>query len=107
MGASPRYSRKLFAPWKADFRVAAFYWIVGAIWFAAALLWCIREPSLASEALAEAAVLPFFLGLLRVESGRRRRYGIQIEKKWAGKLLTAAPPDLAVERISVQVGRES
>lgn len=97
MYVSPRYSRKPFAPWKADFRLAVFYWMVGALWLAAALLWCIHEPSFTSAATAEVAALPLFFGLLHAESAHRRRYGSQVEKKWADKLLTAAPPNWAVE----------
>jgi len=96
MGAIPRKNKKPFAPWKTEFRIAAVYWILGAAWFAAALLWCVRDPTLTSQAAAEAAVLPVFVGLLRSESARRRKFGGQVEKKWAAKLRAAVPRDWAV-----------
>jgi hypothetical protein len=59
--------------------------IIGLVWFAAALLWCIRDRSLISETTAEDAVLPVLFGFLRSESASRRKYGSQIEQKWAQK----------------------
>jgi hypothetical protein len=97
MGASPRHRKKPFAPWKAEFRIAAVYWIVGAVWFAAGLLWCIRDRTITSEAAAEGSVLPVFVGFLRSDSARRRKFGNQVEQKWAAKLAAAATPDWTVE----------
>jgi hypothetical protein len=97
MGPLSRKHKKPFSPWKTEFRVAAVYCIAGAVWFAAALLWCVREPTLISKAAAEAAVLPFFVGLLRSDSARKRKFGHQVEKKWAAKLAAAVPPDWTVD----------
>jgi hypothetical protein len=97
MGAVPDKNKKPFAPRKTEFRIAAVYWIVGAVWFATALVWCVRDPTLTSKAAAEGAVLPVFVGLLRSESARKRKFGHQVEKKWAAKLTAAAPPDWTVE----------
>ena len=36
MAASFRNRKKPFAPWKAEFRIAAGYWMIGAVWFTAA-----------------------------------------------------------------------
>src|SRR5690242_18433307 len=95
MGASPHNHKKVFAPRKSEFRIAAIYWIIGAAWFAVALLWCIRQHSLTSETVAEGAVLPVLFGFLRSESASRRKHGGQVEKKWVAR--TAAPPDWTVE----------
>jgi Holliday junction resolvase-like predicted endonuclease len=97
MAASFGNRKKPFAPWKAEFRIAAVYWIIGLAWFAAALLWCVRDHSLASEATAEGAVLPVLFGFLRSESASRRKYGDMTEKKWVAKFRAAAPPDWNVE----------
>jgi Holliday junction resolvase-like predicted endonuclease len=97
MGPSSRNRKKPFAPWKAEFRVAAVYWMIGAAWFAAALLWCVRDRSLASELTAEGAVLPVLFGFLRSESASRRKYGDLTEKKWVARFRAAAPPDWNVE----------
>src|SRR6516165_210588 len=45
----------------------------------------IRDRSLISETTAEDAVLPVLFGFLRSESASRRKYGSQIEQKWAQK----------------------
>jgi hypothetical protein len=97
MGASSRNRKKPFAPWKAEFRIAGVYWMIGAAWFAAALLWCVRDRSLVSELTAEAAVLPVLFGFLRSASASRRKYGDLAEKKWVPRFRAAAPPDWKVE----------
>jgi hypothetical protein len=97
MGAASPIRKKPFAPWKAEFRIAAVYWMIGAACFTAALLWCVRDRSLASELTAEGAVLPVLFGFLRSESASRRKYGDLTEKKWVARFRAAAPPDWNVE----------
>lgn len=71
--------------------------MIGAAWFAAALLWCVRDRSLASEVTAEGAMLPVLFGFLRSESASRRKYGDLTEKKCVARFQAAAPPDWNVE----------
>ena len=89
--------RKEFAPWRAEFCLTIFYWIVSAIWFGAAIGWCVRAPSLESKAVAESAVFPLFFGLLYYESARRRRYGSLVEKRAVKRFRAAAPSDWWIE----------
>jgi Holliday junction resolvase-like predicted endonuclease len=105
MDASSRRHKKPFAPWQAEFRVAAFYWIIGAVWLAAALLWCVRDRSVTSITAAEGAAFPVLFGFLHFESASRRCYGDRTEKKWVAKFRAAAPPDWKVEH-DVELGHE-
>jgi hypothetical protein len=89
--------RKEFSPWNAEFRVAIFYWILAAVWLGAAIAWCIREPSLEPETVAEGAALPLFFGFLHFDSARRRRHGSLVEKQAVRKFLAAAPSQISVE----------
>jgi Nuclease-related domain len=89
--------RKEFAPWRAEFRLMIFYWIVTAIWFGAAIVWCVRAPSLESKAVAEGAVFPLFFGLLYFESARRRRHGSLVEKRAVKRFRAAAPSDWLIK----------
>ena len=78
-----------------------FYWIVTAIWFSAAIVWCVRAPSLESKAVAEGAVFPLFFGLLYCESARRRRHGSLVEKRAVKRFRAAAPSDWWIEADTV------
>jgi hypothetical protein len=99
------YDRKAFAPWKAEIRLALFYWLIGALWFGAAIMWCLRDPRAESVATAEAAVLPVFFGFLYLDSARRRRYGSLVEMQAVKRFIAAAPPvwsikaDLALPKL--------
>jgi hypothetical protein len=93
--------QKEFAPWRAEFRLMIFYWIVSSIWFGAAIVWCVRAPSLESKAVAEGAVFPLFFGLLYYESARRRRYGSLVEKRAVKRFRAAAPSDWLIEADTV------
>jgi hypothetical protein len=86
------YDRKEFAPWRAEFRLTLFYWLLGALWFGAAITWCVRDPRPESVITAEAAVLPLFFGFLYLDSARRRRHGSLVEAQAVKRFIAAAPP---------------
>jgi hypothetical protein len=85
------YDRKEFAPWRAEFRLMIFYWLIGAMWFGAAIVWCVRDPRPESIGIAEGAVLPFFFGFLYLDSANRRRHGSLVEKQAVKRFISAAP----------------
>jgi hypothetical protein len=85
------YDRKEFAPWKAEFRLMIFYWLIGALWFGAAIFWCVRDPRTESIIAAESAVLPLFFGFLYLDSAKRRRHGSLVEKQAVKRFIAAAP----------------
>ena len=91
------YNRKEFAPWKAQFRLVFVYWFISAVWFSAALLWCVRDPRLESIATAEGAVFPLFFGFLYLDSARRRRHGSFVEKQAVQRFTAAAPSVWSIE----------
>jgi hypothetical protein len=93
--------RKEFAPWRAEFRLVIFYWIMTIIWLSAAIVWCVHHPNFQSMAVAEGAVLPLFFGFLYFDSANRRRHGSLVEKRAVEKFIAAAPSDWVIEADTV------
>jgi hypothetical protein len=85
------YDRKEFAPWRAEFRLTLFYWLIGVLWFGAAIVWCARDPRPESIVTAEGAVLPLFFGFLYLDSARRRWHGSLVEAEAVKNFMAAAP----------------
>jgi hypothetical protein len=74
-----------------------FYWLIGAMWFGAAIVWCVRDPRPESIVAAESAVLPLFFGFLYLDSAKRRRHGSLVEKQAVKRFIAAAPSGWLIE----------
>ncbi len=85
--------RNAFAPWKSDFGAAAHYFFGGALWLALGCNWTSLTPTLFSIGFTLVSVPLFYRGLALYEKGKKRKYGVCVEKNALEQFKKHAPPD--------------